>query len=102
LIRTVSDYKGEAGGGGVMSFRFRRVKMHTPTGMSSRMSATHSREIPTVGERLVSLNVPCPAAVRAPNQQRNNPGQPQSRTAAIVAMMPVFLLFMKFFSLDVV
>ena len=39
-----------------------------------------------------------PVAVTAPKMHKNSPGQPQSNTAAIVAIMPVFLLFMSVFS----
>jgi hypothetical protein len=39
-----------------------------------------------------------PVAVTAPNIHKNRPGQPQSNTAATVAMMPVFLLFIRFSS----
>jgi hypothetical protein len=34
-----------------------------------------------------------PVAVTAPKMHKNNPGQPQSTAAAMVAIMPVFLLF---------
>jgi len=39
-----------------------------------------------------------PVAVTAPKMHKNRPGQPQSTTAAIVAMIPVFRLVMGFFS----
>ena len=78
---------------GVSSGFLRRVKKPTPTGIRIKIKAKQRSTNPTDGERLDSLNVPCPAAVNAPNKQRNNPGQPQSTTAAMVAIMPVFLLF---------
>ncbi len=76
----------------------RSVKNPTPTGMRIRISARQMRPNPTDGDKLASLNVPWPAAVSVPNKQRNSPGQPQSTTVAIVAIMPVFLLFMSVFS----
>ena len=82
---------------GVSGF-FRKVKNPTPTGIRINISAKHTRAKPTDGDKLASLNVPWPAAVSAPNKQRNKPGHPQSNTVATVAMMPVFLLFMMFFS----
>ena len=43
-----------------------------------------------------------PVAVTAPNIHKNRPGQPQSTTAAMVAMIPVFLLVMTFFSKEMI
>ena len=74
----------------------RRVKKPTPTGMRIKIKDRQSNTNPTEGERLELLKVPLPIAVNPPNKQRNNPGQPQSITAAMVAIMPVFLLFIIF------
>ena len=79
---------------------FRRVKKPTPTGIKIKTSERQSRTNPTVGGRLELLKLPCPAAVKAPNKQRNRPGQPQRITAAMVAIMPVFLLFIYHLSIN--
>lgn len=89
-----------AGGGGVWSLLagatsgfLRMVKKPTPTGIRMKINATHISAMPTPGARDWSLNVPLPVAVRAPNKHMNKPGQPHSTTAEMVAIKPVFLLF---------
>lgn len=71
----------------------RMVKKPTPTGMRIKINATHTKAMPTAGGRDDSLKVPLPVAVMAPNKHINKPGQPHNTTAAIVAIKPVFLLF---------
>ena len=80
---------------------FRKVTKPTTIGMRINIRDRNSNTNPTIGDRVPVLLTPftsveygmLPVAVSAPNRQRNNPGQPQSNTDAIVAMMPVFLLF---------
>jgi hypothetical protein len=72
---------------------FLSVKKPTPTGIKIKINERQSRTNPTVGDKFELLNVPFPTAVSAPNKQIKSPGQPQSTTAATVAIIPVFLLF---------
>jgi hypothetical protein len=71
----------------------RSVKKPTATGISIKMKATQTNAIPTVGDKEASLKVPLPVAVIAPNKNINKPGHPHKKTAAMVAIKPVFLLF---------
>lgn len=88
----------------------RRVKKPTPTGIRIRIKAKQSITNPDVAGNVPELLTPftsveygmLPVAVTAPNMHRNNPGQPQSKTEAIVAMRPVFLLFMMFLSNEMI
>ena len=78
---------------------FRRVKNPTPTGIRIKISERQSITKPYVEDNVPELLTPLnsvekgilPVAVTAPKIQRNNPGQPQRTTAAMVAIMPVFL-----------
>jgi len=83
---------------------FRKVKNPTPIGISIRMSERQSITNPAVGGSVPELLTPLnsvengmlPVAVTAPKIQINNPGQPHRTTAAMVAMMPVFLFCIVF------
>ena len=74
----------------------RMVKKPTPTGIRIKIKATQTNAMPTEGGNEESLKVPLPVAVMAPNKHINKPGQPHKTTAAIVAIKPVFLLFINF------
>jgi hypothetical protein len=66
-----------------------------------KISERQSKTNPTVGDTVPELLTPFtsvengifPVALTAPKIHKNNPGHPQSRAVAIVAIMPVFLLF---------
>jgi hypothetical protein len=93
LLQTIYEAGGSGSFGPADSGFLRRVKKPTPTGIRIKIRDKQTSTKPTVGDRDESLNVPFPAAVIAPNKQRKIPGQPQSNTVAMVAIMPVFLLF---------
>ena len=108
---SVSDY--EAGGKSstvsVPGF-FRSVKNPTAAGIRIRINARQSITAPYVDGNTPELLTPftsveygmLPVAVTAPNMHKNKPGQPQNTTVAIVAIMPVFLLFILFFSKEMI
>ncbi len=66
-----------------------------------RINAKHNIAKPYVDGSTPELLTPfssveygiLPVAVTAPNMHKNSPGHPQSTALAIVAIMPVFLLF---------
>jgi ABC-type phosphate transport system permease subunit len=77
----------------------RSVKKPTAMGIRIRMSEKQSIAIPALAGMVPELLTPfnsvvygmLPVAVTAPNMQRNKPGHPHNTTAAIVAIIPVFL-----------
>lgn len=79
----------------------RRVKKPTPTGIRIRSSEKQSIPIPALAGSIPELLMPFtsvlygifPVAATAPNIHKNKPGQPHKITAAMVAIIPVLLLF---------
>jgi hypothetical protein len=86
------------------------VKNQTATGMRIRINERQSIKKPYVDGNKPELLTPLmsveygmlPVAVTAPNIHKNSPGQPQRTTVAIVAMMPVFLFVILFFSKEMI
>ena len=79
----------------------RSVKKPTAMGIIIKMIEKQSMAIPApagiVPELLTPFNSVVygifPVAVTAPKMHKNKPGHPHKRTAATVAIIPVFLLF---------
>ena len=95
MVAVVFDPYDVGGSFSVTPGFFRMVKKPTAIGIRIRISEKHTIPKPVLEGNWASLKVPCPAAVSAPNRHINKPGHPQSTTAAMVAIIPVFLLFIK-------
>lgn len=99
----------EAGGSGSLlegSAGFLRIiKYHTAIGMAIKMIEAHIEPIPiavaAAGSVLPPTLISAPGTKlanveTAPKRHMKSPGQPHRTTEAMVAMRPVFLLFMVF------
>ena len=95
----------EVGGSGSLlagaSGFLRSVKKPTAMGIIIKMIEEQSMAIPAPAGMVPELLTPFnsvvygmfPVAVTAPKMHKNRPGHPHKRTAATVAIIPVFLLF---------